>query len=302
LTFLGFAAYRLLPTFQQAFAAIVKIRGGLAGVATVIPHLQVARSKPLVAARADSIMTQGPRHSIELKEVSFRYSNDRKLAIDNLSMRIPARAIVGLIGSNGSGKTTIVDLLAGLIAPDTGSVVVDDTVVDDSNRTAWQSCIAYVPQNVFLLDTTIEENIALGIPPASIDRHRLQLAAQLAQLDEFVVALPDSYQHRVGERGVKLSGGQRQRIGIARALYTAASVLVLDEATNALDGLTEQEFMSTLQRLRGRYTIVVVSHQLNMVRGCDVIFELEAGKITSSGTYAELMTSSESFKRLAHAQ
>ncbi|HEX3912614.1 MAG TPA: ABC transporter ATP-binding protein [Steroidobacteraceae bacterium] len=301
-TFLGFAAYRLLPTFQQAFAAIVRIRGGLAGIATVIPHLQVARRKPVAASRSDSLLTECPRHGIELKEVCFRYTHDRKPAIDNLSMRIPARAIVGLVGSNGSGKTTIVDLVAGLIAPDTGSVIVDDTLLDDSNRAAWQSCIAYVPQNVFLLDTSIAENIALGISPASIDRHRLQLAAQLAQLDEFVAALPDTYQHRVGERGVKMSGGQRQRIGIARALYTSASVLVLDEATNALDGLTEQEFMSTLLRLRGRYTIVVVSHQLNMVRGCDVIFELEGGKIASSGTYTELMTSSESFKRLANAQ
>jgi ATP-binding cassette, subfamily B, bacterial PglK len=244
---------------------------------------------------------QCPRRCIELRAVSFRYVPDRKPAIDNLSIRIPARAIVGLVGANGSGKTTIVDLVAGLLVPDAGVVLVDDTVLDESNRAAWQARIAYVPQNVFLLDTTIAENIALGVPTAAIDEQRLRLAGRLAQLDEFVDALPGKYQHRVGERGVKLSGGQRQRIGIARALYTKASVLVLDEATNALDGLTEQELMSTLLRLRGHYTIVVIAHRLNMVRACDMIFELDGGKVSSSGTYSELLKSSDTFRRLANA-
>jgi ABC-type bacteriocin/lantibiotic exporter with double-glycine peptidase domain len=301
LTFLGFAAYRLLPTLQQAFAAIVRIRSGRAGFATVVPHLQIARSKPSANSHPDLFLHQCPLRSIELRAVSFRYVADRKPAIDNLSIRIPARAIVGLVGANGSGKTTIVDLVAGLLVPDAGVVLVDDTALDESNRAAWQSRIAYVPQNVFLLDTTIAENIALGVPAAAIDGQRLRLAARLAQLDEFVDALPGKYQHRVGERGVKLSGGQRQRIGIARALYTKASVLVLDEATNALDGLTEQELMSTLLVLRGHYTIVVIAHRLNMVRACDTIFELDGGKVSSSGTYSELLKSSETFRRLANA-
>ena len=150
-------------------------------------------------------------------------------------------------------------------------------VLDDSNRAAWQHCIAYVPQSVFLLDQSIAQNVALGVPAASIDRERLLQAANLAQLDELVATLPGGYDHVVGERGTRLSGGQRQRIGIARALYTDASVLILDEATNAQDGLSERELMATLLRLRGRCTIILIAHRLSTVRACDVIFEFRAG-------------------------
>jgi ATP-binding cassette, subfamily B, bacterial PglK len=153
-----------------------------------------------------------------------------------------------------------------------------------------------------LLDTTIAQNVALGIPSGAIDQERLLAAARLAQLDEFVATLTDGYDHRVGERGMRLSGGQRQRIGIARALYTDASVLILDEATNALDGLTEQEVMATIARLRGRYTIIVISHRLSTVRACDVIYELDQGQIAGNGTYAEMIRSSATFRRLAEVQ
>jgi HlyD family secretion protein len=230
--------------------------------------------------------------------VSFRYERDRPPAISGVTMRIPATAAVGLVGANGSGKTTLVDVIAGLLVPETGRMEVDGIAIDDANRGAWQSRIAYVPQNIFLLDTSIAQNIALGMDETAIDRERLVMAAQLAQLDELVAALPGGYAHRIGERGVSLSGGQRQRIGIARALYTNASVLILDEATNALDGLTEQELMTTIMRLRGRYTIIVIAHRLSTVRACDVIFEFEHGRISGRGTYAELLQGSESFKRL----
>jgi ABC-type multidrug transport system fused ATPase/permease subunit len=204
-----------------------------------------------------------------------------------------------LVGANGSGKTTLVDLVAGLLVPETGHIEVDGIAIHDTNRTSWQSRIAYVPQNIILLDTTIEQNVALGVPKAAIDHERLRTAAQLAQLDEFVATLPQGYDHVVGERGMMLSGGQRQRIGIARALYTDASVLILDEATNALDGLSEQELVATLMRLRGRYTVIVIAHRLSTVRACDVIYELDSGTITGSGTYAELIRDSETFRRLA---
>jgi ABC-type multidrug transport system fused ATPase/permease subunit len=206
------------------------------------------------------------------------------------------------VGANGSGKTTLVDLVAGLLVPGTGKIEVDGITLDDANRAAWQSRIAYVPQNISLLDTTIARNIALGIPKAAIDQERLLAAAQLAQLDEFVRTLPRGYDHPVGERGMSLSGGQRQRIGIARALYTDASVLILDEATNALDGLTEQELMATILRLRGRYTIILIAHNLRTVRMCDVIFELERGKVTGSGTYDVLMKNSAVFRRMSEAR
>jgi ABC-type multidrug transport system fused ATPase/permease subunit len=301
LTFLGFAVYRLLPTLQQAFGSIVKIRAGSAGFASIATDLRLARARKHTDRALDSLWQERPRRGIQLNEVCFRYETDRPLAANGVSLRIPAMAAVGLVGANGSGKTTLVDLVAGLLVPEMGTIEVDGIALDDVNRAAWQSRIAYVPQNISLLDTTIARNIALGIPKSAIDQERLLAAARLAQLDEFVRTLPRGYDHPVGERGMSLSGGQRQRIGIARALYAEASVLILDEATNALDGLTEHELMSTILRLRGRYTIILIAHRLSSVRSCDVIFELERGKIKASGSYVELLRNSETFRQLADA-
>jgi HlyD family secretion protein len=300
LTFLGFAAYRLLPTLQQAFSSIVKIRSGRPGFASIAPDLRLARVRKYSVSTADSSWQERPRWEIRLSEVSFRYAPDRPLAASGVSLRIPARAAVGIVGANGSGKTTLIDLVAGLLVPDLGQIEVDGIVLDGASRPHWQSRIAYVPQNIFLLDATIEQNIALGVSAGEIDRDRLIEAARLAQLDKFVCTLPRGYDHIVGEQGIRLSGGQRQRIGIARALYADASVLIMDEATSAQDGLTEQELMTTLLRLRGRYTIILIAHRLSAVRACDVIFEIDRGEVTGSGTYIELLGNSETFRRLAN--
>jgi ABC-type multidrug transport system fused ATPase/permease subunit len=173
---------------------------------------------------------------------------------------------------------------------------VDGNLIDAGNRATWQSQIAYAPQNMFLLDSSIAQNIALGISAADIDRRRLSEAIHLAQLDDLIATLPAGYDHRIGERGILLSGGQRQRVGIARALYREASVLLLDEATNALDGLTEQELMATLGRLRGRYTTILIAHRMSTVRFCDLIFEFANGKLVGSGTYDELLQTSAAFR------
>jgi ATP-binding cassette, subfamily B, bacterial PglK len=299
LTFLGFAAYRLLPTLQQGFSSIVKIRSGRPGFAAIAPDLRMARARKFDKAPADGAWAQRPHREIRLSEVSFRYGPERPAAISGVSLRIPARAAVGIVGANGSGKTTLVDLVSGLLVPDTGRIEVDGVALGESNRADWQSRIAYVPQDIFLLDTTIGQNVALGVPAGEIDEVRLIEAARLAQLDKFVDSLPGGYGHWVGEKGIRLSGGQRQRIGIARALYTDASVLIMDEATSAQDGLSEQEIMSTLLRLRGRYTIILIAHRLSSVRACDVIFEFGRGEVTASGTYGELLKDSETFRRLA---
>jgi ABC-type multidrug transport system fused ATPase/permease subunit len=301
LTFLGFAAYRLMPTLQQAFTSVVRIRAERAGFASIAPDLRLARTREYVHGATDASWQDRPQREIHLKEVSFRYEPDRPPAASGVTMTIPARAAVGFVGANGSGKTTLVDLIAGLLVPETGQIEVDGIALDETNRAAWQSRIAYVPQSVYLLDKSIAQNVALGISGAAIDHERLLKAAQLAQLDEFVATLPGGYDHMIGERGMRLSGGQRQRIGIARALYKNASVLILDEATNALDGLTEQELMATILRLRGRYTIILIAHRLSSVRTCDVIFEVDHGKITGGGTYAELLGNSETFRRLVNA-
>jgi len=303
LTFLGFAAYRLLPTLQQVFAASVHIRADRAALAQIAPDVRRARTAIHTTTLADSTPTdcawQGrPQREIRLEEVSFRYAADQPWALEGISLRIPARAAVGIVGVNGSGKTTLVDVIVGLLVPSEGRVEVDGSALNEANRAAWQSQIAYVPQNIFLLDASIAQNIALGIPAADINRQRLLEAVRLAQLDEFIKTLPAGCDHRVGERGIQLSGGQRQRIGIARALYRAAPVLVFDEATSALDGLTEQELMATLGRLHGRCTTILIAHRMTTVRSCDIIFELENGKLSGSGTYDGLMKSSTVFRRL----
>jgi HlyD family secretion protein len=303
LTFLAFAAYRLLPTLQLVFAASVNIRADRAALALIAPDLRRARNAihtttPACLTRTDVAWQVRPEREIRLEEVSFRYAPNQPWALTGVSLRIPARVAVGIVGVNGSGKTTLVDVIVGLLVPSAGRVEVDGNTLDETNRTAWQSRIAYVPQNIFLLDSSIAQNIALGIPAADIDRHRLSEAVRLAQLDELIETLPAGYDHRIGERGIQLSGGQRQRIGIARALYREATVLVFDEATNALDGLTEQELMATLGRLRGRYTTILIAHRMTTVHSCDMIFELENGKITGSGTYDGLLKSSAVFRRM----
>lgn len=299
LTFLGFAAYRLLPALQQAFAALVRIRTEQSAFQVVARDLYLARTR--VAATGGSALEwrRRPEWAIRLADVTFRYAPERPCALSGVTLTIAAGTVVGIVGPNGSGKTTLADIMAGLLSADSGSVSVDGTILTDDNRAAWQQCIAYVPQQTFLLDTTLAQNVALGIPEEQIDRERLSRAAQLAQLDDLIEALPRGYDQRVGERGVTLSGGQRQRLSIARALYRNASVLILDEATSALDGLTEQELMSALQRLRGQCTLILIAHRLGALRCCDVIFELQAGVLRDGGTYAELLGRSSALRALA---
>jgi ABC-type multidrug transport system fused ATPase/permease subunit len=303
LTFLAFAAFRLLPTLQQIFALIVKIRADRPALALIAPDLRralsVRQALTALARPPGSSSQASPAGEIRVENAFFRYAVQQPWALRGVSLRIPARWSVGIVGANGSGKTTLVDLIAGLLVPCAGRVLVDGLMLDEGNRTAWHAQVAYVPQNTFLRDASIAENIALGVEPRDVDSRRMLEAARLAQLNQLIEALPRGLEHRVGERGIQLSGGQRQRIGIARALYREASVLLLDEATNALDGLTERELMATLEGLKGRYTSVLVAHRMSTVRACDLIFQLENGQIIASGTYDELVRDSEAFRRMA---
>jgi HlyD family secretion protein len=295
LTFIGLAAYRLLPALQQAFAAIVRIRGERPAFEGIAADLRQARAgRPLLrCAPTDRSWRGRPRHDIRLEAVSYRHTAELPAAVSNVTLRIPSGAMVGFIGANGSGKTTLVDLLAGLLVPESGHLAIDGMVVDDVNRRAWQSVIAYVPQQIFLLDTALSENIALGVTVSQIDLTRVRSAATLARLDDCVAALPNGYSEVLGERGSRLSGGQRQRLGIARALYRDASVLIMDEATGALDAAAEQAIVDTLQALRRDRTILLIAHRRTTLRHCDLIFELEAGRLIRSGKYDELMATPE---------
>ncbi|HEV7441651.1 MAG TPA: ABC transporter ATP-binding protein [Steroidobacteraceae bacterium] len=291
LTFVGFAAYRLLPALQQAFAAIVRIRADRPAFESIADDLRRARaSKRKVGVTTGDLSWRGrPRQEIRLEEVSYSYVAEGPVAISNVSLRIPAGAVVGFIGANGSGKTTLLDLVAGLLVPESGYLEVDGIVVDDANRRAWQATIAQVPQDIFLLDAPLVENVAFAVSAAQIDLQRVRTAVGLARLDECIAALPNGYYEMLGERGVRLSGGQRQRLGIARALYREASVLIMDEATSALDAVAEHDIADALVGLRRNRTILLIAHRFSTLRHCDLIVELKSGRIFRSGTYDELL-------------
>jgi ABC-type multidrug transport system fused ATPase/permease subunit len=280
LTFVGLAAYRLLPALQQAFTAIVNIRTDRAAFSSV--EMDVDRPTAGRGARAvvlDHAWHGRPRHEVRVCDVSFRYSPELAPVLSNVSLVIPVGAIVGFKGANGSGKTTLLDLVSGLLSPQSGHIEVDGVRLRDANYRSWQSSIAYVPQHVFMLEATLAENIAFGVPPAQIDRNRLQAAAQLACLTDCVASFPAGFDERLGQTGRGLSGGERQRVAIARALYRDASMLLFDEATSSLDGAAESDIGEMLQSLRVNRTILIVAHRADALRHCDIVYELAAGKI-----------------------
>jgi HlyD family secretion protein len=283
LSFVGFAAYRLIPALQQLFAAVVRIRADRAAFDSIADDLRLARAQPGVAhARAVDPAWRGrPEHELRLHAVAFRYSDDQPPVLHDISLRIRADTTIGLIGANGAGKTTLADVIAGLLVPQSGHIEVDGTRVDAANRLDWQSNVAYVPQDSVLLDASVAQNIALGVPDGEIDRNRLLGAARLARLDECIAGLPRGYDELLGERGTRLSGGQRQRVAIARALYRNASVLIMDEATSALDDATRRDLLATLQGLRGQRTLILITHHPVTLQHCDTVVELRDGTVAA---------------------
>jgi len=295
---LAIGAQRLLPALQQSYAAWASIAGNQGSLRDTIELLdQPVASELLQPAPAPLPF----RHAIRLERVRFRYSAGGPWVLDGVTLSIPKGARIGLVGSTGSGKSTTLDLLMGLLAPTEGELLVDGEPVRGARVRAWQRTIAHVPQSIYLSDATLAENIAFGVPPRSIDRARVQQAARRAQIAEFIESRPEAYDAFVGERGIRLSGGQRQRIGIARALYKQASVLVLDEATSALDNLTEQSVLDAISGLDRELTILLIAHRLTTVRRCDTIIELERGAVVAQGSYEELLGRSQSFRQMVEA-
>lgn len=292
----AFAGYRLLPALQQLYQHAVKIRfsqPALESLSRDINEYQHIEDEGQDAARLI------PDKAIILKNITFRYPSAPAPALKSMNLEIPVRTAVGLVGSTGSGKTTSVDIILGLLRPETGGLLVDDTPIAPDNVRAWQRSLGYVPQQIYLADDTVAANIAFGIPPEEIDQAAVERAARIAALHQFVTnELPNGYQTMVGERGVRISGGQRQRIGIARALYHDPAVLIFDEATSALDNLTEKAVMSAINNLRRAKTIIIVAHRLTTVQHCDLIVLLEQGEIKASGTYEELLEKNERFREM----
>lgn len=293
---LALGAQRLLPALQQAYNAWATIRGGQASLNETINLLDQPVAPELLLPPPNPLRLN---IAIRFENVRFRYSPAAPWVLDGVNMVIPKGAKVAFVGSTGSGKSTTLDLLMGLIEPDEGKFLVDGQPVSGNQVRAWQRTIAHVPQSIFLADATVAQNIALGVSPEEINMERVRRAARQAHIAEFIEAHPDGYHSLVGERGVRLSGGQRQRVGIARALYKEADILVFDEATSALDNTTEQSVMESIQGLGRDLTIVMIAHRLTTVRGCDTIFELEDGRVVARGSYEELLASSPGFRRMA---
>lgn len=293
---LALGAQRLLPALQQAFGAWAAIAGSKAHLAATIDLIEQPLPPGLLEPPGPLLQFQ---RTIQFREVRFRYGSAGPWVLDGLTFTVSKGARVGLVGRTGSGKSTALDLLMGLLQPTEGEVLVDGESMAGRRVSSWQRIIAHVPQNIYLADTTIAQNVAFGILPDEIDMARVRAVAQCAQLAEFIESRPQGYETVVGERGVRLSGGQRQRIGIARALYKRASVLVFDEATSALDDATEQAVMRAIDGLSSELTIILIAHRLTTVRHCDTIIELEHGRVVAQAPYTELLERSESFRQRA---
>jgi len=283
---LALGAQRLLPVLQQIFGSFTLLQGNKASVHEALKLLD----QPYPDYVDQPIAKPLPfNRDIRLKQLSFRYSPQTPYILKQVNLTIVKGSRVGFIGVTGSGKSTLIDIIMGLLQPSDGGLEIDNKTVTPENHRAWQTHIAHVPQVIFLADGTIEENIAFGVPKDQIDYQRVRDAAQQAQISDSIEVWPKQYQTFVGERGIRLSGGQRQRIGIARALYKKADVLILDEATSALDNETEQLVMQTIEGLSGDLTLCIIAHRLTTLKNCTQIVELGEDGIKRTGSYQDMM-------------
>ena len=290
------AGFKMLPALQQIYTSAAMLRGNVAALHSIEADLEASRDEDHSIEPVRRKLA--PQHSVALQEVVFHYPGKREPALDGLTITLPVNRVIGLVGASGSGKSTAIDVLLGLVSADQGGLFIDGEPLAEDDVRAWQNSLGFVPQSIFLADASIRENIAFGIPSDRIDDERVWQAAKMAHMAELLEELPEGLDSRVGERGIQLSGGQRQRIGIARALYDDASVLVLDEATSALDGITEKLVMDAIHDFAGKKTIIMIAHRLSTVKECDTIYLLDAGRVLDSGTYDELAERNETFQRM----
>lgn len=291
----GASMIKILPSLNFISTALPSFRSYKPTIDALYSELHHWNSEEATSFSTDRIVFN---HALHIKNICFQYPNSEGDVLKNLSLRIPKNKSVGFVGSSGAGKTTIIDILLGLISPYKGDVFIDDTPLDTENTRKWQNIVGYIPQSIFLSDVSIKGNIAFGLKPDEISDDRVLESLKAAQLYDFVMALPDGVNTLIGEGGVKLSGGQRQRIGIARALYTRPEVLIMDEATASLDNRTEKAFSSSIKHLSGQKTIVIVAHRLTTVKNCDIIYVIKEGQLVSSGTYDDLEKNDPHFQEL----
>ncbi len=296
---LAFAGYRLLPALQEIFSSFARFQFNRAVLDRI--HRDLMSGEKSDSSSGPNSQKPLPfEKEIRLDNISYNYPNMNYPAIKDINLTIKRDSAVAFVGPTGAGKTTLVDIILGLLPPQRGSLMVDGVQVEIANLTNWQSTIGYVPQHIYLSDDTVCRNIAFGIPDSEIDRACLEKAARVANIYDFIIEeLPQGFDTLVGERGIRLSGGQRQRIGIARALYHDPSVLIFDEATSALDGITEKAVLQAMENAAKQKTLIIIAHRLTTVKNCDMVYLLDMGKIVGSGTYDQLLCSNEQFQAMA---
>ena len=297
----GLAGYRMLPALQQVYAQLSQVRYLGPIVERIYADVSNARAYEARVGTAQTKRIAFDR-AITFDRATFQYASSQEAVLKNITLSIQKNTVVGIVGKTGSGKTTLMDLVLGLLYVTDGTMRVDDTVITTQNVNQWQAQIGYVPQEIYLSDDTVRKNIAFGLDDAHIDDARVDKVIQMAALQELVDRLPQQANTIVGERGVRLSGGERQRIGIARALYRQPQLLVLDEATSSLDGKTEEEVLEAIQRAAKEITIIMVAHRLNTLVDCDVIHVMQQGQLMDQGTYQELMEKNVAFQQMAKLQ
>jgi ABC-type multidrug transport system fused ATPase/permease subunit len=296
----AFAGLRMFPAVQQIYHSLSTMRYTSAALDNVHQDTLETGANLAPLPSGPAMLQMRVDREIALVDIHYSYPKTEKPVLSGLTLTIPARTTVGIVGGTGAGKTTAIDVMLGLLTPDTGTLKVDGIQITAENLRAWQNALGYVPQQIFLVDDSVAANIAFGVPPEKVDMLAVERAARVANLHDFVISeLPAGYQTYVGERGVRLSGGQRQRIGIARALYHDPEVLILDEATSALDNLTERAVMEAVHNLSHEKTIIMIAHRLTTVKACDTILMVEKGKLLAQGPYDLLVAENDTFRRMA---
>ena len=296
ITLFAFATYRLKPSLQTVFGKWSGIKYQMASLENVMEDMEADEEGNIHFERTENRLRL--QHNLKAQNIEFKYPNTENLTLNNITLYISANSSVAFVGPTGSGKTTLVDTLLGLLKFSSGYIEIDGVKVEEDKWRKWQNNIGYIPQHIYLTDDSVAANIAFGISNKSISMEQVIASAKAAHLHDFILELPDGYETTVGERGIRLSGGQRQRMGIARALYHNPDVLVMDEATSALDNITEKAVMEAIQDLSGSKTIIMIAHRLSTVRNCDKIFLMEKGKIVDEGSYSELRERNKYFQEL----
>jgi len=284
ITLYVFAGYKLLPSAQVIYGSLTRIKFNINALDVLINDLSNLAELKIMWESTKPVFFD---KEIFFKDINFRYPASKFNSINGLSLSIKKNTTIGIMGLTGSGKSTLINLILGLLEVRSGEIIIDGVVAENYNPAIWSTSLGYVPQSVFLTDDTIEKNIAFGVEESEIDHSRVVEVAKLAAIHSHIKSLDLNYKTIVGERGVSLSGGQQQRIGLARALYNNPTILVLDEATSSLDSLTESYIIDSVKKISGQMTILIIAHRQTTLRDCDIIHKLENGQIIDSGSYQD---------------